>query len=86
LTPGTVTLKTPDTASTSYGTKDGTTLCGARTYTVTYVHNALPYIPATSFISKSSNVLTVTPTLVLHQGDFIATVTACLDNFPLISC
>jgi hypothetical protein len=81
-----VTLKTPDTASTNYGTKDGTTLCGARTYTVTYVHNDLPYIPATSFILKSSDVLTVNPTLVVHQGDFIATVTACLVSFPLIGC
>jgi hypothetical protein len=54
-------MQTTDTASTNYGLKDGLSLCGSRTYSVSYVFNGAAITPA--FITSSGSVLTIYPTL-----------------------
>ena len=68
-----------DTASTTYGAMDGTTLCGPRSYSIS---------PASySFFSLSTDTLNLQstdPTEVM-VSPLMITITATLDNYPLIT-
>ena len=68
-----------DTASTTYGAMDGTTLCGPRSYSI---------IPASyNYFSLSADTLTLVSTDITEVtvSPLSVTITATLDNYPLVS-
>ena len=78
LAPDTQTVFGKDTASINYGTMDGTTFCGPRTYTISPTSN--------SFFSLTTEILTLQSTnpTEITTGPITITITATLDNYPLI--
>ena len=67
-----------DSASTTYGLMDGTTLCGPRTYSI----GPTSY----SFFSLSVDILTLISTDPIEATSPLSiTITATLDNYPLVS-
>ena len=74
----TQTVSATDTASTDYGNKDGFTLCGSRSYTIS---------PSTySFLSSVGDVLTLVSTDPAEATvtPLSITISASLDNYPAV--
>ena len=72
-----ITIK--DQASLDYGTKTGIGLCGARTYTWSYVTDA----GFTTQINTAAtgDTLKFTPTTAAQQGIYTLSLTACLTTY-----
>ncbi len=73
---------TKDSLSTTSGNLDGYSLCGARTYTFSYVLSGSAVTP--TFITQAGSVLTYAPTVSADMGVYTVTLVVCLTNYPTI--